>query len=435
MEALMVDSLMKVAVEAPAASMATVAAGVEMTDSSDGGCRLVAAWADSMRKSLGRQQMELSEDDDTGVRKELKKLTISNQGIASSKNNSKEDDNQGSPAREDNDSDTGIPNDLPRAWKFVQNHPKELIIRDPSENVRTHSSSRQLIDNFALVSHFEPKNVVNALKDENWILAMEEELNQFERNKVWTLVVRPQDHPIIGTKIRGGSTSAGRSFKLRDEDIEIVEPSTNAPKKKIVTRGGKVKQTAQRKWISPTTEPSDKQIEEHNSEGNTVGGNKEPERATQDDETVTRSFGKRKRTAKRKSTPQSKKKQSADPSDDQKNEGNIAENQQTPEPSIRKSSRTRTEAQNVGSSATQTSKRKHSGKDPVSQPKEPRPEPIGPTTGTEATPASSSLSKDKGKAPATEETYEEGDEETEEEVAPEQFRLARRKPGSSKITI
>ena len=56
------------------------------------------------------------------------------------------------------------------------------------------------MDNFALVSHFEPKNVVDALKDKNWILVMEEKLNQFERNKVWTLVERPQDHPIIGTK-------------------------------------------------------------------------------------------------------------------------------------------------------------------------------------------------------------------------------------------
>ena len=29
---------------------------------------------------------------------------------------------------------------------------------------------------------------------------MEEELNQFERNKVWILVEIPQNHPIIGTK-------------------------------------------------------------------------------------------------------------------------------------------------------------------------------------------------------------------------------------------
>ena len=29
---------------------------------------------------------------------------------------------------------------------------------------------------------------------------MQEELNQFERNKVWTLVLRPKHHPIIGAK-------------------------------------------------------------------------------------------------------------------------------------------------------------------------------------------------------------------------------------------
>ena len=29
---------------------------------------------------------------------------------------------------------------------------------------------------------------------------MQDELNQFERNKVWTLVPRPKHHPIIGTK-------------------------------------------------------------------------------------------------------------------------------------------------------------------------------------------------------------------------------------------
>ena len=29
---------------------------------------------------------------------------------------------------------------------------------------------------------------------------MQEELNQFKRNKVWTLVPRPKNHPIIGAK-------------------------------------------------------------------------------------------------------------------------------------------------------------------------------------------------------------------------------------------
>ena len=42
--------------------------------------------------------------------------------------------------------------------------------------------------------------VDDALCDEFWVLAIQEELNQFERNKVWTLVSRPKHHPIIGTK-------------------------------------------------------------------------------------------------------------------------------------------------------------------------------------------------------------------------------------------
>jgi len=32
------------------------------------------------------------------------------------------------------------------------------------------------------------------------LLAMQEELNQFERNQVWHLVPRPHDRPTIGTK-------------------------------------------------------------------------------------------------------------------------------------------------------------------------------------------------------------------------------------------
>ena len=35
---------------------------------------------------------------------------------------------------------------------------------------------------------------------EDWILAMQEELEQFERNKVWELVKRPDHSNVIGTK-------------------------------------------------------------------------------------------------------------------------------------------------------------------------------------------------------------------------------------------
>ena len=79
------------------------------------------------------------EDNDAGVQEELKKLTITDQGTTSSENDSQEDESQDSPTLKDNDRNVSTPSDLPRAWKFIQNHLKELIIGDPSEKVRTRS--------------------------------------------------------------------------------------------------------------------------------------------------------------------------------------------------------------------------------------------------------------------------------------------------------
>ena len=50
------------------------------------------------------------------------------------------------------------------------------------------------------VSLSEPKNVKEVLLDEFWIKAMHEEIEQFFRKNVWTLVPRPKNTNIIGTK-------------------------------------------------------------------------------------------------------------------------------------------------------------------------------------------------------------------------------------------
>jgi len=46
----------------------------------------------------------------------------------------------------------------------------------------------------------EPKTIEEALRDADWIIAMQEELNNFSRNQVWTLEERPKDTKVIGTK-------------------------------------------------------------------------------------------------------------------------------------------------------------------------------------------------------------------------------------------
>ena len=56
------------------------------------------------------------------------------------------------------------------------------------------------MNHFVFVSYLEPKNIIEAEKDPYWILAMQEELNQFKRNKVWELVERPKNFLVIETK-------------------------------------------------------------------------------------------------------------------------------------------------------------------------------------------------------------------------------------------
>ncbi|GJX44976.1 retrovirus-related pol polyprotein from transposon TNT 1-94 [Tanacetum coccineum] len=81
------------------------------------------------------------------------------------------------------------------------------IIGEPLVGVTTRSRIRDyeaasahecLYVNF--LSHIEPKRLIETLEDEGWIIAMQEELNHFKRNKVWTLVPLPNGKTIIGTK-------------------------------------------------------------------------------------------------------------------------------------------------------------------------------------------------------------------------------------------
>jgi len=87
-----------------------------------------------------------------------------------------------------------------REWRIVKDHPLDNVIGNINQGVSTRNVLRNTMNHMAFVSQIEPNCVSDAINDEHWSLAMQEELNQFERNNVWELVPRPNDHSVIGTK-------------------------------------------------------------------------------------------------------------------------------------------------------------------------------------------------------------------------------------------
>jgi hypothetical protein len=76
-----------------------------------------------------------------------------------------------------------------------RNHPVDQILGDISKGVTIRSRLVNFCEHYSFVSSIEPFRVTEALLDPDWVLAMQEELNNFKRNEVWTLVsvfwVRP----------------------------------------------------------------------------------------------------------------------------------------------------------------------------------------------------------------------------------------------------
>jgi hypothetical protein len=80
-----------------------------------------------------------------------------------------------------------------------KHHPVDQILGDISKGVTTRSRLANFCEHYSFVSSIEPFRVEEALQDPDWVLAMQEELNNFKRNVVWSLVARPKQH-IVGTK-------------------------------------------------------------------------------------------------------------------------------------------------------------------------------------------------------------------------------------------
>ncbi|GJR22298.1 ribonuclease H-like domain-containing protein [Tanacetum coccineum] len=112
--------------------------------------------------------------------------------------------------------------------RIHKNHPKELILGDLKSAVQTRgkiqkvSSAQQALVSYiskqnrtnhknhhtcllaCFLSQEEPKNISQALQDESWVKAMQEELLQFKLQKVWILVDLSSGKKAIGTKWEEG---------------------------------------------------------------------------------------------------------------------------------------------------------------------------------------------------------------------------------------
>ncbi|CAM8950661.1 unnamed protein product [Rhodiola kirilowii] len=121
-------------------------------------------------------------------------------------------DKESDPSAQDNnetDEDTEVemapvPSRVLQPSRTVEkNHPITEVIGDPTEGMRTRGKQvnfQNLVGFACFLSTLEPKNIKEAINDEYWVMAMQEELGEFQRNDVRDLVPRPDGMNIIGTK-------------------------------------------------------------------------------------------------------------------------------------------------------------------------------------------------------------------------------------------
>ncbi|WVZ75901.1 LOW QUALITY PROTEIN: hypothetical protein U9M48_023920 [Paspalum notatum var. saurae] len=82
-----------------------------------------------------------------------------------------------------------------------RDHPPQRMIGDIHQRVtRSSVNSLAFFSHSTYVASFEPRDVSHALSDPNWVNAMHEELENFERNHVRDLVEPPPKRRPIGTK-------------------------------------------------------------------------------------------------------------------------------------------------------------------------------------------------------------------------------------------
>ncbi|GKB22658.1 putative ribonuclease H-like domain-containing protein [Tanacetum coccineum] len=132
--------------------------------------------------------------------------------------------------------------------RIDKDHPKDQIIGDLNSAIQTRRRTK-ISDEHAMVSYInkqrrthhkdylnclfayfisqkEPKKVIQALENPSWIEAMQEELIQFELQKVWTLVDLPNGKRAIGTKWVFRNKKDNRGIVVRNKARPVAQGYT-----------------------------------------------------------------------------------------------------------------------------------------------------------------------------------------------------------------
>jgi hypothetical protein len=114
-----------------------------------------------------------------------------------------EDDRGGDQVNKDKEDEQEIQGQRPphpRVHQAIQrDHPVNSILGDIHKGVTTRSRVAHFCEHYSFMSSIEPYMVEDALRDSDWVLAMQEKLKNFTRNEVWHLVPRPNQN-VVGTK-------------------------------------------------------------------------------------------------------------------------------------------------------------------------------------------------------------------------------------------
>jgi hypothetical protein len=99
---------------------------------------------------------------------------------------------------DDRDNREALPH--PRVCHNIQrDQPVNNILGDIEKGVTTRPRVTNFCEHYLFVSSFEPFKIEGALRDLDWVVAMQEELNNFKHIEVWSLVESSKLN-IVGTK-------------------------------------------------------------------------------------------------------------------------------------------------------------------------------------------------------------------------------------------